>query len=261
MNIGMKKVELDSSRIGSSQMVEVNAKPVRKARRPALWQQIVDALIDEIVSGQLSAGEVIPFEAAICEDFGVSRSVVRDALKVCQEKGIITIRAGIGSVVQDSSAWSVLDPALMAARMQISQGRDRVFDEVIGVRIALESEMARAAAGEVTLKQSEELARQIDFMSTILDNAPAYLEEDIQFHDRVLAISGNGIARAIMNLMADALHEQRKITNEIPGGVAHAHADHVLVFQAIAAGDGDAAAATMRAHLMWAWGKLREGRK
>lgn len=213
-----------------------------------------------MVSGRLASGAVLPSEAVICRDYEVSRSVVRDALKVAQEKGIVSTRAGIGTIVLDQTFWSVLDPALMAARLRVGGDRDQIFDDLMGVRIALEPEMAAHAAERADVAGSGLLTRQVTVMAALLDDPAAYLGEDIRFHDTVMMLSGNGIARALLASMADALHQQRELTNELPGSIARAHADHVGICSAIVAGDRGAATDRMRGHLAWGWARLREAR-
>ena len=80
-----------------------------------LHAHLVDALVPMIVRGELASGSLLPAEPEMSARFGVSRSVVREALRVLGEKGLVEVRHGSGTRVTTPDRWDPLDPAVLAA--------------------------------------------------------------------------------------------------------------------------------------------------
>lgn len=74
---------------------------------------VVEVLVERIVSGEYPSGTLLPAEPALCQSFDVSRSVVREALKVLEQKGLVTVRQGHGTVVAEADEWNLLDPVVL----------------------------------------------------------------------------------------------------------------------------------------------------
>ncbi len=225
----------------------------RVDRPNRLWEAVADSVLERIVAGEFPPHTTLPAEAVLCERYGVSRPSVRDAMKVLQEKGLVRIQQGVGSVVQEPGNWSALDPAVISARLRHEDADDEIFDELTVVRIALESELAALAARRVTPDSRGALTEHVQRMDATIDDPDAYLELDVAFHDLVMRFSGNRIAHAIMATIQEPLRQSRRITNRIPGGVEHAHDFHCLISKRICAGDPEGAATAMREHLTWSW--------
>ena len=226
-------------------------------RSNQLWQDVADSLLQRIVSGEFPADSTLPGEAVLAENYGVSRPSMRDAMKVLQEKGLVRIHHGVGSVVQGRDSWSVLDSGVISARLAHEDVADEIFDELTTVRIALESEMAWLAAQRIDDAGKAQLLEQLASMDLVIRDPDAYLEVDMQFHDLVMQLSGNRFARAIMSSIQDPLRQSRRITNRIPDGVQAAHDFHRAIHERILEGDADGAANAMREHLTWSWDGYR----
>src|SRR3954447_17782349 len=85
------------------------------SRRPAnLASALAEDLVARIVSGQYPSGTVMPSEQALCESFSVSRTVVREAVKMLQEKGLVRVRRGSGTTVTPAVQWNMLDEFVLA---------------------------------------------------------------------------------------------------------------------------------------------------
>src|SRR6476469_679502 len=112
-------------------------------RRPrSLAHDVVDTLSGRIRDGSLAQGEKLPTEAAIMEEFGVSRTVVREAISRLQARGLVQTRHGVGTFVADAVAHDAT-PFLIGAE-QLATLRDVIA--VLELRIALETEAAALAA-------------------------------------------------------------------------------------------------------------------
>lgn len=226
-------------------------------RQGQLWEAVAESLLSRIVNGEFPADSIMPAEGLLSEEYGVSRPTVRDAMKVLQEKGLIRTQHGVGSVVLPPEAWSVLDPAVITARLQQEQTGESVFDQLSVVRIALESELASRAAVSATDADIETMAVLLAQMDSVQDDPDAYLELDVRFHGLVMQSSGNRMGMAMMTAIGEPLRQSRRITNRIPHGVESAHKFHREIFEHIAARDAASAAASMREHLTWSWDRYR----
>ena len=116
------------------------------AARPArLSEVVIGLLVDRIVSGEHPVGGLIPREPELCAAFGVSRTVIREALKVLEEKGLVRVRRGFGTVVNDEDEWNLLDLQVLSAVVRHDRELE-VLADLIEVRVALETVMAARAA-------------------------------------------------------------------------------------------------------------------
>jgi GntR family transcriptional regulator, galactonate operon transcriptional repressor len=229
----------------------------RVGRSVQLWQEVADSLLERIASGEFLPDSVLPSEGALSDAYGVSRSSVRDAMKALQDKGLVRIVHGRGSVVQARDSWSVLDSTVLSARLRHEDAADRVFDELTSVRIALESEMASLAAKNIDAAGRVGLEEAVARMAAAAADPELYLEADMAFHDAIMQLSGNHIAREILSSIEGPLRESREITNRIPEGLATAHDFHVRISEQISSGNADGASALMREHLNWHWERYR----
>src|SRR5205823_2276207 len=118
--------------------------------RPARFASvIVQELAQQIIGGALAEGDVLPTEPALCEEFGFSRTVVREGLKLLEERGLVRVEQGRGTTVQPRSSWNLLDPVVL--RIALAHDHDMsLLDDLMAVRVVLERELARAAAGRQT---------------------------------------------------------------------------------------------------------------
>ncbi len=230
------------------------------AARPARLSAIViDDLIDRIVSGEYPPDTLLPPEPVLCQTFDVSRSVVREALKMLEEKGLVTVRQGQGTLVADPGEWNLLDPAVLAAVVRHDEQRE-VVDDVSQVRAALEGRMAARAATMRTdgdLRLLRGLARELE-EALALDDIPRYLRLDARIHDELMRISGNRLARAVVH----SIHEQAKLSSGYNDPTVeelrYTHRGHLAIFDQIEAGDTEGAAEAMREHIISMWHRKRE---
>src|SRR5438093_12213297 len=108
--------------------------PPRGAR---LHQLVVRDLIERIGGGELAPGALLPTEPELCQLFEVSRSVVRDAVRVLAEKGLVDVRPGRGTTVRPVDDWDLLDPVVLDACLR--SGRfELILDEVPELRTVVE---------------------------------------------------------------------------------------------------------------------------
>ncbi len=127
--------------------------PTVASRR--LHEQVLDALVESIVAEKFASGDSLPSEAEMCEVYGVSRSSVREALRVLAEKGLIEVRHGLGTRVNPPERWDFMDAVVLSARRK-SGAMAPIFDDLHEARKILECEVAALAAERAS---DEDMAR------------------------------------------------------------------------------------------------------
>src|SRR5215213_1342285 len=112
------------------------APPPAWSRRPAnLASALAAELVERIVRGEHLPGTSLPAEPALCETFSVSRTTVREAVKMLQEKGLVQVRQGAGTTVTARTMWNLLDELVLAATIAEKDGLDVLDDLVVTRRL------------------------------------------------------------------------------------------------------------------------------
>ncbi|MEV7630316.1 FadR/GntR family transcriptional regulator [Actinoplanes sp. NPDC089786] len=230
---------------------------VPRSRGDRLGTAVVEALVDDIVSGRLRPGEALPTESEIGDHFGVSRTVVRESAKLLQDKGLVDIRRGVGTVVRSPAAWDMIDDVVLSALVRNDETQG-VLDELVAVRASLERDMAEAAASLRTPDDLSEISDKLAAMESLTTDLAAFAFTDTQFHDVVMTASGNRLGRAIVT----SIHDKARTTGRYQGTTTAAHIaltldEHRAVLAALTAGDGDAAGRLMYEHITGSWSRRR----
>ena len=230
------------------------------SRRPAnLASALAGELVERIVKGEYPSGTALPPEPALCERFSVSRTVVREAVKMLQEKGLVQVRRGSGTTVTPAVAWNMLDELVLVASIAEDKGLD-VLDDVVVTRRLLESDMANVAARQADDEVLLQLQRLVATMDTLVDDPTAYADHDRAFHDTIMRTSGNRIARAVVRALESQVINTAQYLGEIRRDLCVASNNgHRNIYLRIAAHDPDGAAKAMFTHITEAWEVRRGG--
>lgn len=210
---------------------------------------VLDDLGAAIIGGDLAAGQVVRTEDLETR-FGVSRTVIREALKVLESMGLLTSRRRIGVTVAPPPHWNVFDPRVIRWRLA---GPDRAdqLQSLIQLRGGFEPAAAALAAHHATPEQCGTLTGAVMDMATHARSGDlrAYLRADVQFHRTLLAASGNEMFAALADVVQEVLegrthHGLMPTTPE--GSAVRAHID---VAHAVQGGDSTGARNHMQAIL------------
>ena len=222
----------------------------RLRRRPrTLALDIVDALGDRVRDGRLAAGAKLPTEAAVMGEFGVSRTVVREAISKLQAAGLVRTRHGIGSFVVglgDGGAFRI-------APEQFSTLRDVVA--VLELRIGIETEAAGLAAARRTSQNLAEMRGSLDAFTDALAAGRDAVGPDFQFHLEIARATQNAhFAELMATLGTQIIPRARLEPAKAPDAdrleyLRRVNGEHESIFDAIVNRDADAARAAMRTHL------------
>ena len=223
-------------------------------KRPArLGTAVVDVLLDRIVSGELEPGTLLPTEPRLSEVFSVSRTVIREAVKILEQKGLVRARQGQGTRVALPDEWNLLDPMVLEASVRHDKDL-RILDDLVEVRRVLEAEMAREAAMRSTAEDREDMRRLLGQLAADAGTPDRHMLTDLEFHDAIMRASGNRLGRAVVR----AIHSEARTSDRYNGYPARADCEasdigHAQIYDRIVEGDPEGAAAAMSQHIMGSW--------
>lgn len=216
-------------------------------RNLSLSQRMTQELGRAIVCGEYNVHESLPSEAVLCEDFGVSRTAVREAVKMLSAKGMISSRQRQGIRVLPEEDWNILDPDLLRWSLE-SNPSMRVLQEFLQMRIAIEPEAAWLAARHAQPERVRAIHDALDRMEAARGEDPeASLEADIDFHISILYASENRFFIRMRDFTRTALNVSIRHTNVLKSNPAGVVADHGKVLEAIERRQPDAARDAMYA--------------
>ena len=219
--------------------------PRRKPRNLAM--SLVEALGERIRAGRVQVGEKLPTEAAIMGEFGVSRTVVREAISRLQASGLVETRHGIGtfSLGAGEAPGFRLTPDAMGTLQDVIA--------VLELRIGVETEAAAIAAQRRTDANLRQMRLALDAVSAALDAGRDAVAPDFQFHLEVARATQNSHFADLMTTLGSAIIPRARLSGEISEAhlsyLRRVNAEHENILEAIASGDSDAARAAMRTHL------------
>lgn len=196
-----------------------------------LHGHVVQELGQRIVGGKVRPGEVFPREETLAESLHVSRTALREALKVLSAKGLIESRAGVGARVMDESHWNQLDPDVLAWRCA-SMPTDDFIHKLVQMRKIIEPAAAAAAAEHRSDAQLAVIAEGLGLMeaSSTLDE---WAEADLKFHDAVLRATGNELLSSLFTVIETALGTFFVLSARTAANFKYSLPYHQQVFHAI----------------------------
>jgi len=238
----------------------VGGGPPAWSRRPANLATAVTAeLVQRIVRGVHPSGSPLPPEPVLCATFSVSRTVVREAVKILQEKGLVQVRQGTGTMVTPPAMWNMLDELVLGATIAEDDSL-AILDDLVVTRRVLESDMANVAARLADDEALEELRNLVDRMDELVDDHLTYHDHDRAFHDTVMRASGNHIARAVVRaLESQVINTARYMGRTERALCVASNLGHRRIYERIAAHDPEGAADAMFTHITEAWVVRRNG--
>jgi DNA-binding FadR family transcriptional regulator len=227
-----------------------------RKRGRSLAHDLVDSLGGEIRAGRWRPGDKLPTESEIMRGWGVSRTVVREALSRLQAAGAVETRHGIGTFVLAPLAEQGfrIDPAELATAVDVLA--------VLELRISLETESAGLAAQRRTDWQLQGLRAALDDLEKASSQGDA-IGPDLRFHIAIAEATGNRYFADIMAYLGATLIPRARINSpklameDLPQYLRRVNREHEEIYDAIARGDPESARAAMRLHLTNSRERLR----
>jgi DNA-binding FadR family transcriptional regulator len=204
-------------------------------RERGLHARVVNSLGQEIVDGGYAAGDILNLDQ-ISQTFAVSRSVIREALRVLQSLGMVEPRQRLGTQVLPRESWDLMNPHIIVWRGRGAEYFTQMR-ELLELRLGIEPVAARLSARLMTPEQRDAVAAAAETMvaANIARDGRAFLEADIAFHAQILVGSGNAVighfAGTVEALLRTREDEKRFTITEYTPASAHRHNElaHALV--------------------------------
>lgn len=209
--------------------------------RATFHEQVVEQLGCEICAGQWPPGAVLPSEPELCERFGFSRIVIREAIKSLVAKGMLEVSRRIGTLVLEPMRWNLFDPQVIAWRASSSSFDSTMARDLLELRRIVEPAAVRLAAERATPQDKRALRAAFMAMARAVAGKGNYIEADLAFHTTILSACGNQYLRQMQEAMAAMLEANFEIVTQKPGGTALSLPLHEAVCVAIERGDAKAA--------------------
>jgi len=199
--------------------------------RKSMHGRIVQELGMQIVGGRFLPGQRLPPEPTLCETYGVSRPVLREATRVLVAKGLVVSKPRVGSVVRAREDWHMLDPDVLYWTVNsIPEGE--FFQSLMTVRQIIEPAAAALAAISASDADIERIGAAYARMEAAR-TAAELLEPDLAFHRAIMAATHNDMLAYIGNMLTLALMESIKLTSRHPNTHALSLPRHKAILTAI----------------------------
>ncbi len=209
-----------------------------------LRQRTVEHIGYGIVDSTFPSGHRFASQDDLSVELGVSRTVLREALGLLRDKGLIESRPKVGTVVASTRSWNLLDPDVL--RWSIAaRSAPTTLGHVAEVRLVIEPEAARLAARRRSDEAASELVNLCQAMADSVSEFARYIEADLAFHDGVFRAAANPVLAHMAGTIRVALEGSRRLTVRVPGGPATTLDLHAEVADAIGRQDEDEAARVM----------------
>ncbi len=183
------------------------------SRKRNLFSYVVDELGRAIVGGEFKPGEALPNEAVLGEEFGASRSVIREAVKSLAAKGLIESRTRTGIRVLAPMHWNLLDQQLLGWRYS-SMLPSRFYREIFEIRGLIEPQAAAFAAERATKAEIAEIVDAFAAMEAADQPGHEAIDADLRFHRAVLAAAHNDLLLQMGNLIGVGLMVSYRLSSE-----------------------------------------------
>ena len=212
-----------------------------------LPNQVAGVLARRIASRELPEG-LVPSEQEISTEFGVSRAVAREALKILAALDMVDIAQGRRVALRPEAEWDFLSP-LLIEWLPTSMVR-HLLHEQHDARLVFEPAIAGQAASNLTNEDLVRLASLLEDMAGHEDDPERYLEIDLEFHMEICRATRNRILDRFMYSLRWWQTASRRLSIRAPHALPAATHQHRLIYEALAARDPKAAEAAMRSHLL-----------
>ncbi|WP_291409052.1 FadR/GntR family transcriptional regulator [Devosia sp.] len=218
--------------------------PVQLTSLGGLHAAVLNQLGQSIVRGDIAPGAVLPNADDLSLQFGVSRTVIREVVKVLAAKGMVESRPKTGTRVRARHDWNFLDSDILNWRFSAgikSEEAKSIFE----LRRAIEPMAARLAAERATPADIATLERHLALMEHYADDSIRFAEPDLAFHQAILRMTGNELFSSLASVIETALVVSFHLTDDNPQGQRASLVLHRHLLEAIAIGDADRASAAV----------------
>jgi len=225
-----------------------------KTLRPKkLSEEVVNHFTELILQKQLRPGDRLPPERQLAEELGVSRTALREAVKMLQEKGLLDSKQGSGTFVRSLSADALAESLTLYVQSDESR-----YLELMELRSILDVELAGRLAETAIEHHIATLDKHVERMWHLLDKPDEFAAEDVAFHLDFYRAMDNSVLMSIVQPIMVLLEAAMRVTFDAPGSTESSLRRHVALMDRIRARDGEGARRTMGAIISRGEERVRE---
>lgn len=224
-----------------------------KVRRgPSLVDSVAALIRSDITTGTYAVGDKLPTEKNLSEKYGVSRPIIREAIGTLKRDGLVTTRQGLGAFVVEAR-----EMAFRFAEFDLTDAMD--IRNVIELLMAVEATATALAAERRSKTQLAAIKARLLAIQQAFDNNDAGIEEDIAFHREIVGVCGNPYFRDMSDFLDSRVRNfirKARASSLQQDLLSKVQEEHVAIYEAIAAGNPQAARKAAESHLKGAAGRL-----
>ena len=230
--------------------------------RRKLYEYVVEELGLRIIRGDYLPGGTLPREDSLCKELEVSRGVLREAMKVLIQKGLVESKPKIGTLILPRHSWNLFDPDVLIWKYQAGDKRE-FLKNVMEVRRIIEAEASKFAAERANMEEIAHIRSLYDHLAAMLDNPPPDADErlmfdDLRLHSAILEASGNELIAQIGHTMRQALLTARQSDRHDREAQKTTMASHWQIVEAISHHDPEQAYRAAQRHIDQVWQEMQD---
>lgn len=213
-----------------------------------LYEKIVEQIEKRILGGELKPGDRLPSERELGKQFGVSRTSIREAIRVLTLKGLVEVNHGRGTFVTEQTSRALR----YSIDMMVNIAREEGSGNLIELREILEPEIAAFAAQRANQENLTAMREAVIAMEEAMgnpDSAEEYIEADLDFHLSLAEGTGNPLFLVLIDLLVIQLRKQRMRAASKEGGLYRGQTHHWQILEAVEKGDSEIARKVMQSHI------------
>lgn len=223
-------------------------KNVTSANKQKVYEIIIQKIQTEITAGILEAGEKLPPERELAVKYGVSRTSIREALRLLELSDFVEIRPGDGTFIKTNEQQNI-QQQLTSVALKTDQ---TTLYEMLELRLILESQCAALAALRATGQDIEKIARTLEAMKNT-DDEEIGIQADLDFHMAIAAAANNSVLAQLISSFATHMRSTIEVTRKhrlsSKENFARTLEEHRAIFIAISRGESDRAKVLMEDHI------------
>jgi DNA-binding FadR family transcriptional regulator len=217
--------------------------------KQSLHLRIAEYLGIQVMSGEYAPGAILPTEAALGTSLGVSRTAIREAIKVLASKGLVEVRRKTGTRVRPPQDWNALDPDVIAWKFSNDLTARSAIGDLTELRRVIEPACAYMAAQRASTQQVSEIEKALQDMENTVGKTEATVEADLRFHMAILDATHNTFMRPFGALIQAGLRASFRLTNADTDAYRRSLVKHRAVYESIQKGRAQEAEQAMRSVL------------
>jgi GntR family transcriptional repressor for pyruvate dehydrogenase complex len=223
-----------------------------KMGKGALSEQVARQIIELIANKRLGAGTRLPSLDELTGYLGVSRTAVREAIKLLDAWGVVTVKHGVGTFVAEPGG----DALTVPFRVSVERGEESIRN-LLQVRETLEPGIAALAAANASSEHIAEMEEALQTMDRSLATPDEYNKADMTFHLALAKATGNDLFLLVIYPVIDLFQDLFNLAHRVPGAAARGQDFHRIILKYVKTKNADEAREAMQAHIKQVWSEVQ----